>query len=1836
MSREKQPQSNIDGEERRAHSTYTSVRVRDRTQDLPVDQGKDKRMLEPLSQSPTDDVESPQDTESRSPPPAEPCPIESSVRNSSPVSHGAPLRTDSLCTDATAFPGGLSALVAKFGDDGNNEHFFSDGFHRRLSSPHPAVSTSAPNLAPSAASRHRPALVGDWHLPCGPWDDGVSSEGPHGEPSLEFWPPDTVSLAVAVEAAEQSSTRPKSGGICSPDIDIDGKLVPSDDGASFKDPPRNPTVELLPSDDMALAVAAAVAEAAEESSTRPKSGGARSRGIHIDRQLIPKLSVQSQPSELQGLGVSVYEQRALEAAVLEQVDQQLSAERRAQEALALNEYKSVLDDLRSCCSTLKQIDQAMARVKPRFPGDASKDLTRRLDSIKRQKENKENQIKKLNAKQKKLQAMLGSDVVRQVEAELGMEEVEEDEPSAPLSLGSHLMPVQESEWDMLVRTGQMTPFGTRVSAVNSDGSAVTSLAAAPPPAPDKPRRLALSGDAMSGFEAYMAEQDQLRETRKSRVAEARKRRRKASRALDDPGPSRGKSAGGRAGQTAAGDGEPGVKRKAEGGDGCVDDDDERRSRRIRRRMRRMSGQLEAGENGGAACALGTEEQWKMVGLVAGDCVEGSGANSDSNASVSATKDTLLDPDWLAGEEDDGDDDDEEEEEEDSLQSENKAKKRSRRPRGKKGRVGHGSLADESDDEKYPKLQSKRFQRHPDDGDIEQYKQRVRRWHRGRLLAKKKRLEEGLSATESEESDVEFEGGFKVPASLWQKLYKYQQTGVQWLWELHVKQAGGVLGDEMGLGKTVQIIAFLAGLSHSKLRTRGLGYRYEGLGPSLVVCPTTVMQQWVREFHTWWPQFRVAVLHESGSYSGKKKDTLGAHPWHYVILDEGHKIRNPDAAVTVACKQFRTPHRIILSGSPVQNNLKELWSLFDFVFPGKLGTLPVFMEQFSVPITQGGYSNASDVQVQTAYKCACVLRDTVKPFLLRRMKADVKVNLALPDKNEQVLFCRLTDEQRAVYQKFLDSREVQQVLSRERQVFSALITLRKICNHPDLLTGGLNAEDDELAPSVATIASVGGGGADPTSFAAAVTRGAGFGYWRRSGKLLVVEALLRMWRRQGHRVLLFTQSRQMLDILEKFVQGEGYSYMKMDGTTSIATRQPLIDKFNKDESMFMFLLTTHVGGIGVNLTGANRVIIFDPDWNPSTDTQARERAWRIGQLRQVTIYRLVSAGTIEEKIYHRQIFKQFLTNRVLKDPRQQRFFKANDLFELFALTDPDSSQSTETSALFAGTGSDVRVPIKPHRPPHASSGERHGPHAALPRPDKPHRSAQRRPPGSSSSASAAPRRSNPREAAPPPRDRVIDADATNGVGLKDSDKADRAKPSPGLGETPLPSRNGGGDGGGGEAGPAGAAQLAPQGRSAERGDATTSETPPGGDAKEDSSVVSEDKMKAWREMARRLAARLASGGSDSTAGGGGGSGAGGDVTAHRKRREKQKHVEGAESGRGRHAHGDEGDGRSKKKRKGVRFEGERIPHLVRHAEFKGASAAGGDKEEREDRRKTDDYVLEKLFKKSGIHSAMQHDAIMNSSRPDFALVEAEATRVARDAMHALRQSRRHYRSASTAPPPPRPQARFGQRKKPLPLVAAQAAKPQSQKCRDVQAVAKDSPVPTSSQTPRFGKKPERTKDEGAASGSGGGTSSGGGGGTSSSGGGIIGWSNASDAPSSLGNLESNLHPVSTTVLARMRTRNHLLLARALESTEDGEDEQSQAPSSSLPPSEFSELLSDLRTFVAFGGAEDGRASTQELLHTFEQRVPPEHSPVFRELLRSLCTFERDSTGLGMWHLRADYR
>eukprot|EP01062_Namystynia_karyoxenos_P037630 TRINITY_DN2736_c0_g1_i2.p1 TRINITY_DN2736_c0_g1~~TRINITY_DN2736_c0_g1_i2.p1 ORF type:complete len:1478 (+),score=481.67 TRINITY_DN2736_c0_g1_i2:90-4436(+) len=518
---------------------------------------------------------------------------------------------------------------------------------------------------------------------------------------------------------------------------------------------------------------------------------------------------------------------------------------------------------------------------------------------------------------------------------------------------------------------------------------------------------------------------------------------------------------------------------------------------------------------------------------------------------------------------------------------------------------------------------------------------------------------------------------RVPGSVWDSLFPYQQTCIKWLWEIHQQRHGGIIGDEMGLGKTVQVVAFIGALHRSELLRR----------PALVVCPLTVLKQWVREFHKWAPRLRCVVLHSSGSFRGttdrllqsldpsssvcvtsyhavrENTDAFRAYNFHYVILDEGHLIRNHASKATIAVKQLPTVHRLVLTGSPVQNRLTELWSLFDFIYPGKLGTLSQFQRNFETSINIGGFQGASREQVQAAYRSCLRLRNLTAPYMLRRLKRDVGAQL--PQKTEEVLFCRLTAPQVRSYVAYLQSDEMQQCLAarqaailranqdrhdaanityrradggsieaelRSPAALRAVQILRRICNHPQL-----HGEPDEDVDPVES-----------------------------SGKLRVVDYVLQRWKAEGHKVLLFSQSRPMLDILERFAMCKGYSFMRMDGSTQVSDRLPLIDRFNRDGT-FLALLTPKVGGLGVNLVGADRVLIYDPDWNPMTDLQARERAWRIGQRRDVVIYRLVTVGTIEEKMFQRQVFKSYLTDRVLNDPTQRRFFCPKNLRDLFTLS-----------------------------------------------------------------------------------------------------------------------------------------------------------------------------------------------------------------------------------------------------------------------------------------------------------------------------------------------------------------------------------------------------------------------------------------------------------------------------------------------------------------------------------------------------------------------------------------
>ena len=547
--------------------------------------------------------------------------------------------------------------------------------------------------------------------------------------------------------------------------------------------------------------------------------------------------------------------------------------------------------------------------------------------------------------------------------------------------------------------------------------------------------------------------------------------------------------------------------------------------------------------------------------------------------------------------------------------------------------------------------------------------------------------------------------------IFMNLLDYQKVGLQWLLNRHLQREGGILGDEMGLGKTVQIAALI-----NTLHTSG-----ELHGPVLIVAPLTVMWQWVAELQKWAPMVRSCIYH-SGSSSARTESLVGGYQgakqaqsdllaeskgkpyvlittyagmrnniralldvgFQYVILDEGHKISNPNAEITTAAKTFITPHRIILSGSPIQNTLKELWCLFDFAKKGLLGTQARFIEEFETPISHSRNTSATRLEQSTAVQCAALLRQHIDPYLLRRLKKDVRLNL--PPKHERIIRCSLSDEQLRLYVQFLLSSDVQAVLNQAAdnrdlqsfkdggagflqdgsfvsfsahkggltrdiryRVYHMLSRLRFICNHVDLFK--LRVQDlDE------------GGSGKGLSFRSNLPVN-----YEGSDKLNKLRLLMREWKKHGHKVLVVSQYVMMLDIIENCVDQEGHRYIRMDGSTPGQNRQILVDKFNRDPSIFVALLTTKVGGLGLNLTGADRVVIFDPDWNPVVDTQAKERSWRIGQRREVCIYRMVVSGTIEEHILHRQLAKTYVSEKVLKDPTLQRFFSSNSLVDTLFLS-----------------------------------------------------------------------------------------------------------------------------------------------------------------------------------------------------------------------------------------------------------------------------------------------------------------------------------------------------------------------------------------------------------------------------------------------------------------------------------------------------------------------------------------------------------------------------------------
>ncbi|KAH9512905.1 DNA excision repair protein ERCC-6-like [Bulinus truncatus] len=411
---------------------------------------------------------------------------------------------------------------------------------------------------------------------------------------------------------------------------------------------------------------------------------------------------------------------------------------------------------------------------------------------------------------------------------------------------------------------------------------------------------------------------------------------------------------------------------------------------------------------------------------------------------------------------------------------------------------------------------------------------------------------------------------------------------------------------------------------------------------------------------------------------------------YIILDEGHKIKNT-TKTSKSIHLVPARNRIILTGTPVQNNLKEMWSLFDYVHQGSLlGTLRTFKMEFETPIIRARERDSTAVEKKLGQEMSEILKKIIKPYFLRRTKAEVQrsrkdslqddsKSLQMPSltrKNDLVIWLKLTETQQKIYQDFLALDTVKELLMTKKSPLVALTVLKKICDHPRLLSTracmqlGLDGEDfdEEILESAG-------------SYESAVSQINNIPddvLINESGKMIILTELLKTFKEEGHKTLIFSQSRKILDIIQKILYSLGHKVLRLDGTiTNLMARDELVQKFQKDPSYSVFLLTIQVGGVGLTITAADRVVIYDPSWNPATDAQAVDRAYRIGQQKNVVIYRLITCGTVEEKIYRRQVFKDSITRQTTGNTKNPyRYFTKMELKELFTLDDPNFSKTQQ--------------------------------------------------------------------------------------------------------------------------------------------------------------------------------------------------------------------------------------------------------------------------------------------------------------------------------------------------------------------------------------------------------------------------------------------------------------------------------------------------------------------------------------------------------------------------------
>ncbi|KAF9821604.1 hypothetical protein IEO21_00450 [Rhodonia placenta] len=560
--------------------------------------------------------------------------------------------------------------------------------------------------------------------------------------------------------------------------------------------------------------------------------------------------------------------------------------------------------------------------------------------------------------------------------------------------------------------------------------------------------------------------------------------------------------------------------------------------------------------------------------------------------------------------------------------------------------------------------------------------------------------------------------YNIPVTIKAELRKYQQEGVNWLAFLAKYQLHGILCDDMGLGKTLQSICILASKHYERAKKHEEMKSPDSVHlPSLIVCPPTLTGHWYYEILKYTENLKPVLYtgnsRERGKLLGKLKKfdvvitsyevvrndiaNLQEINWHYCILDEGHIIKNAKTKLTKAVKSIRAHHRLILSGTPIQNNVLELWSLFDFLMPGFLGTETSFSERFSKPILSN--RDGKSKNGEAAALALEALHKQVLPFLLRRLKEDVLNDL--PPKIIQDYYCELSELQKYLYDDFSKSRAgatVEDVVrsgseqggkGEQQHVFQSLQYLRKLCNHPALV---LKNDKPAIVDALTQIGQKSGTG-DLSDIHHApkllalrqllVDCGIGSapGVTGETVKSELADAETTTGSFSQHRVLIFCQMKQMLDIIEKDLFKQhmpSVTYMRLDGGTDAKKRHAVVQTFNSDPSIDCLLLTTHVGGLGLTLTGADTVIFVEHDWNPMKDLQAMDRAHRIGQKKVVNVYRLITKGTLEEKIMGLQRFKLNIANSVVTQQNSGLASMDTDLvLDLFRRTTEEENASTST-------------------------------------------------------------------------------------------------------------------------------------------------------------------------------------------------------------------------------------------------------------------------------------------------------------------------------------------------------------------------------------------------------------------------------------------------------------------------------------------------------------------------------------------------------------------------------